>query len=160
MLDVVSLGGLFTLRVMGGAAAIQTEMSFYLLSFSIFIFSSLGMVKRYAELHNLQSRKLLSAHGRGYRVEDMAPVRIIGMSLGFMSVFILGQYINSPLVTRYYSNPETLWLLFPLLVYWLGRLWILANRGEVNEDPLMFAIKDKTSLLVAAVSAVILVLAN
>lgn len=160
MIDVVSLGGLFTLRVIGGAAAIETELSFYLLSFSIFLFSSLGMVKRFAELHNLQAQNKLSARGRGYRVEDMAPVRIIGISLGYMSVFIMGLYINSPLITQYYSNPKIIWLLFPLLTYWLGRLWILANRGEVNEDPLIFAIKDKTSLLVAALSAAILLAAN
>ena len=160
MIDVVSLGGLFTLRVIGGAAAIQTELSFYLLSFSIFLFSSLGMVKRYAELHNLRAVNKLSARGRGYRVEDMAPVRIIGISLGYMSVFIMGLYINSPLITQYYSDPKVIWFLLPLLTYWLGRLWILANRGEVNEDPLIFAVKDTTSLLVAALSAVILVIAN
>lgn len=160
MIDVVSLGGLFTLRVIGGAAAIQSELSFYLLSFSIFLFSSLGMVKRFAELHNLQAANKLSARGRGYRVEDMAPVRIIGISLGYMSVFIMGLYINSPLITEYYSNPKIIWFLFPLLTYWLGRLWIIANRGEVNEDPLIFAIKDRTSLLVAAISAVILIIAN
>ena len=160
MIDVVSLGALFTLRVIGGAAAIETELSFYLLSFSIFLFSSLGMVKRYAELHNLQAMNKLSARGRGYRVEDMAPVRIIGISLGYMSVFIMGLYINSPLITQYYSNPKIVWFLFPLLTYWLGRLWILANRGEVNEDPLIFAAKDTTSLLVAALSAVTLIIAD
>jgi len=160
MMDVVALGALFTLRVIGGAAAIETDLSFYLLSFSIFLFSSLGMVKRYAELHNLRANNLLAAHGRGYRVEDMAMVRIIGISLGYMSVFIMGEYINSPLITEYYSNPILIWLLFPLMSYWLGRLWILANRGEVNEDPLMFAIKDKVSLLVAAISGLILVLAD
>ena len=160
MIDVVSLGGLFSLRVIGGAAAIDTELSFYLLSFSIFLFSSLGMVKRYAELHNLKVANKLTARGRSYRVEDMAPVRIIGISLGYMSVFIMGLYINSPLITQYYSNPKIIWLLFPLLTYWLGRLWILANRGEVNEDPLIFAVKDRTSLLVAAISAVILIIAD
>lgn len=160
MLDVVSLGGLFTLRVIGGAAAIQSELSFYLLIFSIFLFSSLGMVKRFAELHNLQTANKLSARGRGYRVEDMAPVKIIGISLGYMSVFIMGLYINSPLITEYYSNPKVIWFLIPLLTYWLGRLWIIANRGEVHEDPLIFAVKDSTSLLVAAISAVILVIAN
>ncbi len=160
MIDVVSLGGLFTLRVIGGAAAIQTELSFYLLSFSIFLFSSLAMVKRYAELHNLRAQNRLAARGRGYRVEDMAPVRIIGISLGYMSVFIMGLYINSPLITQYYSNPKMIWLMLPLLIYWLGRLWILANRGEVNEDPLIFAIKDRTSLVVLIVSAAMLIAAN
>ena len=160
MIDVVSLGGLFTLRVIGGAAAIETELSFYLLSFSIFLFSSLGMVKRFSELHNLQANNKLSARGRGYRVEDMAPVRIIGISLGYMSVFIMGLYINSPVITQYYSNPKIIWFLFPLITYWLGRLWILANRGEVNEDPLIFALKDTTSVLVAALCAITLILAN
>lgn len=160
MIDVVALGALFTLRVIGGAEAIQTEISFYLMSFSIFLFASLGMVKRYAELLNLQKRKKLAAKGRGYHVDDMAPVRIIGISMGYMSVFILGQYINSPVVTNYYSNPKFIWLLFPLLMFWLGRLWILANRGEVNEDPLIFTVKDRTSQLIFATAAVILILAN
>lgn len=160
MMDVVVLGTLFTLRVLGGAQAIGTELSFYLLSFSIFLFASLGMVKRYAELHNLKKRDQLSARGRGYQVEDMAPVRIIGISMGYMSVFILGQYINSPLVTQYYSSPKLIWLLFPLLMFWLGRLWILANRGEVNEDPLVFTVKDRTSQLVFLTSAAVLFAAN
>ena len=159
MIDVVALGGLFTLRVIGGATAIETEMSFYLLSFSIFLFSSLGMVKRFAELHNQHSRNLLVARGRGYLVEDMAPVLVIGISLGYMSVFIMGLYINSPLITQYYTNPKVIWLLLPLLTYWLGRIWILAHRGAVNEDPLIFAVKDRTSLLVAALAAIILFLA-
>ena len=118
MIDVVALGGLFTLRVIGGATAIETEMSFYLLSSSIFLFSSLGMVKRFAELHNQHSRNLLVARGRGYLVEDMAPVLVIGISLGYMSVFIMGLYINSPLITQYYTNPKVIWLLLPLLTYW------------------------------------------
>jgi 4-hydroxybenzoate polyprenyltransferase len=160
MIDVVALGALFTLRVIGGAEAIQTELSFYLMSFSIFLFASLGMVKRYGELLNLQKRNKLAAKGRGYHVDDMAPVRIIGISMGYMSVFILGQYINSPVVTKYYSNPKFIWLLFPLLMFWLGRLWILANRGEVNEDPLVFTVKDRTSQLIFATAAVILLLAN
>ncbi len=160
MMDVVVLGTLFMLRVLGGAEAIGTELSFYLMSFSIFLFASLGMVKRYAELHNLKKRDKLSARGRGYQVDDMAPVRIIGISMGYMSVFILGQYINSPVVTEYYRSPKLIWLLFPLLMFWLGRLWILANRGEVNEDPLIFTVKDRTSQLVFLVSATILYAAN
>jgi len=160
MIDVVALGGLFTLRVIGGGAAIQTELSFYLLSFSIFLFSSLAMLKRFAELHNLQSRNKLAAHGRGYRVEDIEPVRIIGISLGYISVFIMGLYINSPLVTEFYRSPMYIWCLLPLLTYWLGRLWILANRGLVNEDPLLFAVKDRTSILVGSLAGSILIFAN
>ena len=160
MIDVVALGGLFTLRVIGGAEAIESELSFYLLSFSIFIFSSLAMVKRFAELDNLQKRKKLAARGRGYLVGDIEPVRIIGISLGYMSVFIMGQYINSPLVTQYYNNPKFIWLLFPLLAFWLGRLWILASRGEVNEDPLIFTVKDRTSILVVMAAIIILLIAD
>ena len=118
------------------------------------------MVKRFAELHNLQRLNKLAAKGRGYRVEDMAPVRIIGISLGYMSVFVMGLYINSPVVTQYYDHPKLIWLLFPLLTFWLGRLWILANRGEVNEDPLIFTVKDRTSIMVVAIAALILAMAN
>lgn len=160
MIDVVALGGLFTLRVIGGGAAIQSELSFYLLCFSIFIFSSLGMVKRFAELHNLQTRNKLAARGRGYRVEDMIPVLIIGITLGYLSVFVMGLYINSPVVAQYYSNTKFIWFLLPLLTYWLGRLWILAHRGEMNEDPLIFAIKDRTSVYVLLLAGAILFFAK
>lgn len=160
MIDIVALGGLFTLRVIGGGAAIETELSFYLLCFSIFIFSSLGLVKRFAELHNLQQRNKLTARGRGYRVEDMIPVLIIGITLGYLSVFVMGLYINSPVVTAYYSNTKFIWFLLPLLTYWLGRLWILTHRGEMNEDPLIFAIKDRTSVLVLLVAGALLLIAK
>jgi 4-hydroxybenzoate polyprenyltransferase len=156
MLDIVALGGLFTLRVIGGGAAIQTELSFYLLCFSIFIFSSLGLVKRYAELKNLQNRNKQTARGRGYIVEDMLPVLIIGITLGNLSVFVMGLYIDSPLVNQFYNNPKLIWFLMPLLTYWLGRLWIITHRGMMNEDPLIFATKDKTSLLILAIAVVIL----
>jgi len=159
MIDIVALGGLFTLRVIGGGAAIQTELSFYLLCFSIFIFSSLGLVKRYAELGNLQSRNKQTAIGRSYRVEDMLPVLIIGITLGNLSVFVMGLYIDSPLVNQFYSNPRLIWFLMPLLTYWLGRLWIITHRGAMNEDPLVFAMKDKTSLLIMVTAAAILYLA-
>jgi len=160
MIDIVALGGLFTLRVIGGGAAIQTELSFYLLCFSIFIFSSLGLVKRFAELHNLQQRNKLTARGRGYRVEDMIPVLIIGITLGYLSVFVMGLYINSPVVTEYYTNTKFIWFLLPLLTYWLGRLWILTHRGEMNEDPLIFAIKDRTSVLVLVIAGALLFIAK
>ena len=159
MIDIVALGGLFTLRVIGGGAAIQTELSFYLLCFSIFIFSSLGFVKRYAELRNLQSRNKQTAKGRGYRVEDMLPVLIIGITLGNLSVFVMGLYIDSPLVNQYYKNPKLIWFLLPLLTYWLGRLWILTNRGAMDEDPLIFAVKDRTSILVLTIACTILYVA-
>ena len=160
MIDIVALGGLFTLRVIGGGAAIKTELSFYLLCFSIFIFSSLGLVKRFAELHNLQQRNKLTARGRGYRVEDMIPVLIIGITLGYLSVFVMGLYINSPVVTEYYRNTKFIWFLLPLLTYWLGRLWILTHRGEMNEDPLIFAIKDRTSVLVLVIAGALLFVAK
>ncbi len=159
MLDVVALGATFTLRVLGGAVAIQSELSFYLLSFSIFLFSSLSLLKRYAELHNLKERRKTFARGRGYAVEDMGTVRAIGVALGCMSAFILGQYINSPLVTQFYAKPQLIWLLFPLLLYWLGRIWILAGRGLVNEDPLIFAMRDNASRAVLVIGAIVVFLA-
>jgi 4-hydroxybenzoate polyprenyltransferase len=159
MLDVVALGATFTLRVLGGAVAIQSELSFYLLSFSIFLFSSLSLLKRYAELHNLRERRKTFARGRGYAVEDMGTVRSIGVALGCMSAFILGQYINSPLVTQFYTKPQLIWMLFPLLLYWLGRIWILAGRGQVNEDPLIFAMRDNASRAVLVIGAIVVFLA-
>ena len=93
-------------------------------------------------------------------MEDMIPVLIIGITLGYLSVFVMGLYINSPVVTHYYSNTKFIWFLLPLLTYWLGRMWILTNRGEMNEDPLIFAVKDRTSVMVLIVAGALLFVAK
>lgn len=155
IVDVMMLAGLYTMRIIAGAAATTITPSFWLLAFSMFIFLSLAMVKRYSELLiTLQANKKESA-GRGYSVEDLPVLMAIGVSSGLGSVLILALYINSPETSQMYPNTMWLWLIPPIILYWTSRMWMKAHRGQVDDDPVVFAAKDWQSLTVIALSACI-----
>jgi len=159
--DVVVLAVLYTLRIIAGAAAVSTAPSFWLLAFSMFLFFSLALVKRFAELLGLtreQQPGIVAA--RGYRAEDLEGLAQSGITSGYLSVLVLALYINSEQVKALYTHPEFIWLLCPLLLYWIGRVWLLARRGEMQEDPVVFAIQDRRSLLIACTGVLILWLAT
>ena len=147
VIDVISLAALHTLRVIAGTVVIQAAFSFWLLGFSMFIFFSLACAKRVAELINLQQAGREATVGRDYRVADIPVMLASGVSTGFISVMVVALYINSDKVLTLYSNPMILWLLCPLLMYWIGRIWLRTARGEMHEDPIVFALRDKVSLL-------------
>jgi 4-hydroxybenzoate polyprenyltransferase len=158
MVDVVVLGGLYTLRVLGGVAATGAEQSPWLLMFSLFFFLSLAIVKRCSELTaNLEAGKG-AAVGRGYRVEDLRVLLPLAAAAGYGAIFVITLYLSSPEVKAQYVHPTRLWLICPLLIYWISRVLILTNRNELNHDPIVFAITDRvswaTALCVAAVIAV------
>jgi len=148
MVDIVTLAILYSLRVLGGAAATGIEPSFWLLAFSFFIFLSLALLKRHSELFNLHSAGKEKTRGRGYTTADRTPIGIMGINSAFVSVLIFMLYFNSNNVLHLYKNPEWLLGILPLLVFWLGRLWVLSFRGQVNEDPVLYVSKDKVSLVV------------
>lgn len=155
IVDVMMLAGLYTMRIIAGAAATAITPSFWLLAFSMFIFLSLAMVKRYSELLiTLQSNKKEPA-GRGYSVEDLPVLMAIGVSAGLGSVLILALYINSPETNQMYPNTMWLWLIPPIILYWTSRMWMKAHRGQVDDDPVVFAARDWQSLTVIALSACI-----
>lgn len=159
IVDVLMLAGLYTLRVIAGGAATGIVPSFWLLAFSMFIFLSLAVVKRYSELLiTLQQHKDQPA-GRGYTVQDLPVLMSIGTGSGMVAVLVFALYINNPEITDIYSNPLWLWLVPPLLLYWVSRLWMKAHRGEVDDDPVVFAVRDWQSLLVVALSAGLFLLA-
>jgi 4-hydroxybenzoate polyprenyltransferase len=161
MIDVVTLAGLFTVRVIAGGEAIGVELSFWLMAFSIFIFLSLALVKRVSELLNLvhlPGEK--SAKGRGYQVIDIPILKGMGSSSGFLAVLVYALYIHSDEVMRLYSEPRLLWLTCPLLLYWIGHMWLVTGRVEMNEDPIVYAIKDWRSWVVGAMVLVITLLAT
>ncbi len=160
ILDACLLAGLFTIRVIGGTVLIDANWSFWLLAFSMFFFLSLAFTKRASELNGLIERKGKSTAGRGYIVEDMALVVSMGVSSGYIAVLVVAFYINSDKVKGMYASPEVLWLICPLLLYWVGRMWMKTVRGEMNEDPIVFAIKDRISHLTAVVSTVAVVIAS
>lgn len=149
MLDVTVLAGLYTLRIIGGAKAIDVPLSFWLLAFSMFIFLSLAMLKRYIELHGLLASGRQHASGRGYRTDDLPLMQSLGGASGYIAVLVLALYINSPESLALYSRPEVLWLLCPLLLYWVGRAWAIAHRGGMHDDPVVFAATDRGSQIVA-----------
>lgn len=142
-LDVIVLSLLYSVRVLAGAAAVAITPSPWLLGFSLFIFLALAVVKRQTELAALLS----APAGRAYIVNDLPVLAALGAASGFASVVVLTLYIESLESSLRYGSPERLWLLCPLLIYWLGRLTLLANRGDLDDDPLVFALRDRTSAL-------------
>lgn len=156
MLDVVALAMLYTTRIIAGSAAIHSKASFWILAFSMFMFLSLAMVKRYVELLTLQRSGQVKTSGRGYDVEDIPLIQSLGGSSGYLAVLVLALYIDSTASEALYHHPHRLWLLCPLLLYWISRTWAVAHRGAMHDDPVVFAMKDKTSrLLVLAATAVV-----
>lgn len=159
LVDTVTLAGLYTIRIVAGAMAIAVPLSFWLLLFSIFLFYSLALVKRYAELYVMQHQGKLTAVGRGYHVEDIPVLDSLGIASGHLSVLVLALYINSPDVNMYYQHPKYIWCVCVLLLYWISRVWLKAHRGEMHDDPLIFAVTDKVSLAIVALSTIAIVAA-
>jgi len=159
LLDVLMLSGLYTLRMMAGGAATGTPISPWLGSFSIFLFLSLAMVKRFSELENLRERGVASSHGRGYSTTDLEQIRSFGTSSAHAAVIVFCFYISRPDVDALYHHSGRLWFIVPFMLYWLYRIWLLASRGELNEDPVIFAIRDPVSLALGICIAILAVFA-
>lgn len=160
LIDCLTLAGLYTLRVIAGAAAVGVSLSFWLLAFSTFIFLSLAFVKRYAELQVQAAHGSTSAHGRGYSVVDATLIQTLGITAGYASVLVLALYLNSEAVVRLYTQPEIIWLAVPVMLFWISWVWLKAHRGQMHDDPIVFAIKDKTSLFVGLLLASIFAAAS
>jgi 4-hydroxybenzoate polyprenyltransferase/phosphoserine phosphatase len=151
IVDVIVLSGLYTIRIIAGSAATGVLVSTWLASFSIFFFLSLAFVKRFAELENLRERGGIQASGRGYHVADIEQLRSFGSASGYASVVVLTLYISNLDAAQLYQHTNRLWLLVPVLLLWLSRLWLQASRGELDEDPVVYAITDRRSLLLGVV---------
>jgi 4-hydroxybenzoate polyprenyltransferase/phosphoserine phosphatase len=147
LVDVIVLSGLYTIRILAGSAATGVSVSTWLAGFSIFFFLSLAFVKRFAELENLRERGGVSASGRGYHVADIEQLRSFGSASGYASVVVLTLYISNLDAAQLYQHTNRLWLLVPVLLLWISNLWLKASRGELDEDPVVYAITDKRSLL-------------
>lgn len=160
VLDALALAGLYTLRVIAGAAAVALVPSFWLLAFSLFLFLSLAFVKRYSELLLMHDEGLPSAAGRSYETQDLALVEQLGVNAGFAAVLVLALYLNSDNVLRLYQTPELMWLTVPILLYWVGRMWMKAHRGQMDDDPLLYAVRDPVGLACGALFLIVLGLAT
>jgi 4-hydroxybenzoate polyprenyltransferase len=159
LVDCLTLATLYTVRIIAGAAAVGVSLSFWLLAFSVFIFLSLALVKRYAELLVQAQEGKSAIHGRGYVVSDASLLQTLGVSSGYISALIMALYVRSEDVVSLYVQPMAIWLVLPILLFWVSWIWLKATRGEMHDDPIVFAIKDKVSLLVAALTAVVFVYA-
>ncbi len=158
LVDVVLLSGLYTLRLLAGAAATGIPISPWLAGFSIFLFLSLAMVKRFSELQNLRAAGQVPSNGRGYLLSDTEQLRAFGTSSAYASVVVFSLYISGRDVTGLYAHPQRMWLITPIMILWISRVWLLASRGELDEDPVIFALTDRMSMLLglAAVCAILL----
>jgi 4-hydroxybenzoate polyprenyltransferase len=155
LIDVLTLAGLYTMRVVAGAAATMIDVSFWLLAFSIFFFLSLALVKRFVELKDNPAATSKIA-GRGYRHADQQVLGEAGMASAFAAALVLALYIDSPEVQKLYGQPWLIWPLCPLVLYLSIRIWVLARRGEMHEDPVVFLLTDWRSVLMVALGAVLI----
>ena len=153
--DVFVLSGLYTVRILAGSAATDVAVSAWLAGFSVFFFLSLAFVKRFSELEALRERGVAVTNGRGYLVSDLEQLRALGTGAMYAAVVVLTLYINNPDNTRLYQHIARLWLVVPVMLLWLSRVWMLASRGEMHDDPVVFAITDKRSLLLGVLMAAV-----
>ncbi len=159
LIDCLALAALYTLRIIAGAAAVAITLSFWILAFSVFIFLSLAFVKRYAELRVQAGVGNSDAHGRGYAVTDAPLVQTLGVTAGYVAVLVLALYLDGETVATLYAKPQLIWFAVPSMLFWVSWVWMKAHRGEMDDDPVLFAIKDKASLAVAVVVAISFLLA-
>ena len=159
LVDVLTLSGLYTLRLLAGGAATGTEISHWLAGLSIFLFLSLAMVKRFSELETMRERGVAATYGRGYLVADIEQIRAFGTSCATAAVVVFSLYISRFDVTVLYKHAGRLWLIVPLMLFWLYRMWLLGSRGEMDDDPVVFAIRDRVSLAVGACVVIVAIFA-
>ncbi|MCP3982877.1 MAG: UbiA family prenyltransferase [bacterium] len=156
--DMIFLACLYSLRVLAGGLALDIPVSPWLIGFSLFFFLNLAFLKRYADLQLVAAARGASSPGRDYGVEDAPLLLSLGPAAGYMGMVVLALYLQSENVTILYSRPELLWALIPLVAYWISRVWLIAHRGQMQDDPVLFATRDPISYLVGALSLAVMVL--
>ncbi len=166
LLDVFFLAGLYTMRLVAGHTAAHIGWSFWLLAFSMFVFLSLALVKRFTELNQLRLQNKKDSKGRGYTTDDAPLVAILGICSGFLATMVMALYVNSAAAVRtidggtLYEHPIWLLMICPLLLYWISYVWMRAYRDQMHDDPIVFALKDKMSYLVGFLSLLVIWLAT
>jgi len=159
ILDVLILAGLYTLRIIAGSVATAVWLSTWLLAFAMFLFLSLALVKRYAELMAMRAVDGAQARARGYQLDDAELLASLGGGAGYLAVLVLALYIDSGASRALYDRPQALWAVCVLLLYWISYLWLMAHRRRMDDDPLVFAMRDPVSRAVAALMGLALFIA-
>jgi 4-hydroxybenzoate polyprenyltransferase len=161
VVDVILLAAFYAYRVLLGGAAIDVTISHWLIAFSIFFFLSLAMAKRYTELLAVRDSGQQRPAGRGYAIGDLPVIAGMGAVSGYLAVLVLALYINeADTAAALYAHRAYLWLLCPALLYWITRLWLIVHRGQMHDDPVVFALRDWVSYALAAIIAAVLALAT
>jgi 4-hydroxybenzoate polyprenyltransferase len=160
ILDVLLLAGFYVYRVIAGAVAVQVQASFWLLAFSMFFFLGLGLMKRFADLVLANANGTNGVAGRTYDQGDADFIRSFGTASSCVAVLVLALYLQSHDVTQLYPHPQYLWLVSPLVLYWSMRAWLVAQRGQMPDDPIVFSLYDPASYVTGALTALMLLLAS
>lgn len=160
LIDVLTLAALYTFRILAGAAIIDVGYSDWLVLFSLFFFTSLAFVKRYTELSKYANHCQAKLPGRAYDLIHMTMINTFGISSGYLSALIFALYLNSEKASTLYQHPRVLYLICPLILYWLSRMWFKAAENVIDDDPVMFALRDKTSYWILAIMAILMIVAT
>jgi 4-hydroxybenzoate polyprenyltransferase len=160
IVDVLTLAGLYTLRIIAGAAATSVLLSPWMLGFSMFLFLSLAAIKRQAELMDQLRDGRETTAGRAYLTDDLPVLRGMALSAGYAAVMVFALYINSEDIQGLYNLPEALWLICPMLLYWISRMVMMTHRGHMNDDPIVFTARDRISVVVIVLCFAVVVLAS
>ena len=156
LIDCLTLAMLYTVRIVAGAAAVDMPLSFWLLAFAVFLFLSLAFIKRYAEMEVKKDDGPGKVHGRGYYASDAPLIQALGITAGYAAVLVLALYLNTDTVVELYRAPQVIWGTVPVMLFWISWLWLKAHRGEMHDDPMVFAVRDRTSLLSGIAFAAVL----
>jgi 4-hydroxybenzoate polyprenyltransferase len=157
VIDIITLALLYTLRIIAGAAATGIPLSVWLLAFSLFLFVALAAVKRQAELVDNAAHGRLAAAGRGYTIDDTPIISMIGISAGYVAVLVLALYVNSPEILILYRYPPLLWGVCVIVLFWITHIVLVTHRGGMDDDPLVFAVRDRTSLVCLVLIATLVI---
>jgi len=160
VLDVVALSALYTVRVVAGSAAVDVPLSRWFLAFSVFLFVSLALLKRTVEVGGARTAGKEDIPGRGWKSADISLLQNLGVGSAVTSALVYCLYITDPQATELYRRPDILWIGLPIFFYWVGRIWLLTGRGQVHEDPVVFALRDRVSYVVVLLLAVVVVVAS
>lgn len=155
--DVIVLAALYTVRIFAGAIAVHVSLSIWVILTSVFLFFSLALMKRYSEFVKYEGTQL---SGRGYQYRDRGAILAFGVASSLVTVLVIGLYVDSDAVRVLYATPEILWAVIPLVLYWVTRLWILTERGDMNDDPVAFTLTDRVSQVVLLATATVVVAAT
>lgn len=160
LVDVVVLSLLYSVRVVGGGIAAEAPVSEWLLAFSMFIFTTLALLKRYVELTRRLDAELVDPGNRNYKTGDIGIVAALAAAAGFNAVTVFALCISSDNARQLYAHPKVLWLICPLLMYWIGRALMMAHRRYMDDDPIVFAMKDRPSLVILALVSALALIAS